>query len=134
MEAVSFFSYQNYQALVSAVAQKAKEGDANAREDMGFLVDHFRNFVAYVDGVCNSEVGIHFASGSLDGSAKQERITELDRMRSKHHEAAIAGVSAVNRIAAFYGVGLIYTGDPTVRRQVAAFCMELVRVLFDNRR
>lgn len=134
MEAVSYFSYQNYQALVSAVAQKAKEGDADALEDMGFLVDHFRNFVAYVDGVCNSEVGIHFASGSLDGSAKQDRITELDRMRSKHHEAAIASVSAVNRIAAFYGVGLIYTGDPTVRLQVAAFCMEVVRVLFDNRR
>ena len=134
MAAVSFFSYQNYQALVSAVAQKAKEGDADALEDMGFLVDHFRNFVAYVDGVCNSEVGIHFASGSLDGSAKQDRITELDRMHSKHHEAAIASVSAVNRIAAFYGVGLIYTGDPTVRLQVAAFCMEVVRVLFDNRR
>ena len=61
-------------------------------------------------------------------------VTITHRMRSKHHDAAIASVSAVNRIAAFYGIGLIYTGDPAVRRQVAAFCMEVVRVLFDNRR
>ena len=133
MEYKSYFVYENYFALVAAVSQKAKSGDADALDDIGFLTEHFRNFFAYVNGVCNSEVGIHLAD-NLEGQAKQDRITELDRMRSKHHDAAIASASAVNRIAAFYGVGPIYTGDPSVRRQVAAFCMEAVRVLFDNRR
>ena len=133
MEYKSYFVYENYFALVAAVSQKAKSGDADALDDIGFLAEHFRNFFAYVNGVCNSEVGIHLAD-NLEGQAKQDRITELDRMRSKHHDAAIASASAVNRIAAFYGVGPIYTGDPSVRRQVAAFCMEAVRVLFDNRR
>ena len=134
MEKQQYFDYENYLALTAAVGRRAKGGDPDAEEDVGFLSEHFRNFFAYVDGVCNSEVGIHLASGSLEGAAKQDRITELDRMRSKHHDAAIAGVSAVNRIAAYYGVGPIYTGDPTVRRQVAAFCMEAVSVLFENRR
>ena len=133
MEHKSYFVYENYFALVAAVSQKAKSGDADALDDIGFLTEHFRNFFAYVNGVCNSEVGIHLAD-NLEGQAKQDRITELDRLRSKHHDAAIASASAVNRIAAFYGVGPIYTGDPSVRRQVAAFCMEAVRVLFDNRR
>ena len=134
MEQTNFFAYNNYLALITAVAQKAKSGYPEAMEDVEFLQDHFRNFFAYVDGVCNSEIGIHLAGGNLEGTAKQNKITELDRMRSKHHDAAIASASAVNRIAAFYGVGPIYTGDPTVRRQVAAFCMEAVRVLFENRR
>ena len=134
MENNKYFAYKNYLALITAVAQQAKSGSSDAEEDMGFLWDHFKNFFAYVDGVCNSEVGIHLASGSLEENAKQERITELDSMRSKHHDAAIARASAVNRIAAYYGVGPIYTGDPTVRRQVAAFCMEAVSVLFENRR
>jgi hypothetical protein len=133
VEYKSYFVYENYLALVAAVSQKAKSGNADALEDNGFLTGHFRNFFAYVNGVCNSEVGIHLAD-YLEGQAKQDRITELDRMRSKHHDAAIASASAVNRIAAIYGVGPIYTGDPSVRREVAAFCMEAVRVLFENRR
>ena len=134
MERTSYFAYENYLALITAVARMAKGGDSEAQEDVEFLQDHFRNFFAYVDGVCNSEVGIHLAGGSLEGAAKQNRITELDRMRSKHHDAAIASASAVNRIAEYYGVGPIYNGELAVRRQVAAFCMEVVSVLFENRR
>lgn len=134
MENKQYFDYDNYLALIAAVGQMTKAGDADAEEDIGFLTDHFKNFFAYVDGVCRSEVGIHLASGSLDGQAKQDRITELDRMRSKHHDAAIASAAAVNRIAEYYGAGPIYHGDPTVRRQVAAFCMEVVSALFENRR
>ncbi len=134
MEYTHYFAYENYLALITAVSQRVKGGDFDAQEDIEFLQNHFKNFFAYVDGVCNSEVGIHLASGSLEGASKQNRITELDRMRSKHHDAAIASASAVNRIADYYGVGPIYTGDPGVRRQVAAFCMEAVSILFENRR
>ena len=133
MSKTQYFQYDNYLALVAAVTQRAREGDPEAEEDLGFIEGHFRNFFAYVDGACRSEVGIHLA-GSLDGTARQERVTELDRMRSKHHDAAIAGAGAINRIAAYYSVGPIYTGDPTVRRQVAAFCMEVTASLFENRR
>ena len=128
------FNYENYLALTAALGRSAKSGETEAEEDAAFLEEHFRNFFSYVDGVCRSEVGIHMASVGLEGQALQQRVTELDRMRSKHHDAAIASASAVNRIAAFYGVGPIYTGDPAVRRQVAAFCMEVVSILFENRR
>lgn len=131
---MGYFNHSNYLALVAAVGAKAKAGDTDAIEDMGFISGHFSNFLAYVKAVCDSEVGIHLASGSLDGNAKQERVTELDRMRSKNHDSAIASASAINRIAAFYGVENIYMGDPAVRRQVAAFCMEVATVLFENRR
>ena len=64
----------------------------------------------------------------------QNRVTELNRMRSKHHDAAIASVSAVNRIPAVCGVGPICTGAPAIRRQAAAFCLETVNALFENRK
>ena len=131
---MQYFNYENYLALVAAVGAKAKEGDADAIEDMEYISGHFSNFLAYVKAVCDSEVGIHLASGSLYGNEKQQRVTELDRMRSKNHDSAIASASAINRIAAFYGIGNIYTGDPAVRRQVAAFCMEVATVLFEYRR
>ena len=134
MEHDGFFNYGNYFALVTELSARAKAGNPEAREDTAYVTEHFQNFFAYVSAVCNSEVGIHLASGSLEGSAKQNRITELDRMRSKYHDAAIASAAAINRIAAYYGAGPIYTGDPSVRREVAAFCMEAVRVLFENRR
>ena len=134
MEHAHYFANDNYLALVAVITQRSRAGDPDAEEDAVFLEEHFRNIFAYVDGVCRSEVGIHMASIGLEGQALQQRVTELDRMRSKHHDAAIASASAVNRIAAFYGVGPIYTGDLAVRRQVAAFCMEVVSILFENRR
>lgn len=131
---MEYFNYSNYLSLVAAVGAKAKAGDANAVEDIDFICGHFSNFLAYVKAVCDSEVGIHLASGSLDGNAKQDRVSELDRMRSKNHDSAIASASAINKIAAYYGIGNIYMGDPAVRRQVAAFCMEVASVLFENKR
>lgn len=131
---MQYFNYENYRALVAAVGVRAKDGDADANEDMEYISGHFSNFVSYIKAISDSEVGIHLASGSLDGNEKQQRVTELDRIRSKTHDSAIASASAINRIAAFYGIGNIYTGDPAVRRQVAAFCMEVATVLFENRR
>lgn len=133
MEQPSFFDYENYRALMAAVARQAREGDPDAAEDMEFIAGHCRNFFAYVKAVCESEVGIHLASG-LEGEEKRQRIQELDRMRTQHHEAAIASAPALNRIAAFYGVGPLFTGDPGQRRQVASLCMEATAILFENRR
>ena len=131
---MQYFNYENYLALVAAVGAKAKKGDADAIEDLEYISGHFSNFVSYIKAVCDSEVGIHLASGSIDGNEKQQRISELDRMRSKTHDSAIASASAINRIADFSGVRKIYMGDPAVRRQVAGFCMEVATVLFENRR
>ena len=94
MEHDGFFNYGNYFALVTELGARAKAGNPEAREDTAYVTEHFQNFFAYVSAVCNSEVGIHLASGSLEGSAKQNRITELDRMRSKYHDAAIASAAA----------------------------------------
>jgi hypothetical protein len=81
-----------------------------------------------------SEVGIDTAPGLLEGEALRTEVTALDRDRSTHHNAAIASAGAINRIAALYGVGKIYGGDPEKRREVAQFCMELTETLFRNRR
>lgn len=134
MEQTNYFCYNNYLALMTELSARVKSGVPGARENMEYVSDHFLNFFQYVKEVCVSELGIHLASGSLEGAAKQDRITELDRMRSRHHDAAIASALAINRIAAAYDIGPIYTGNPAVRRQVAAFCMETVSVLFENRR
>ena len=129
-----YFRPERYEALVDAVGKEAKAGDEDGAEALDFIADHFRNFVAYVNAVDLSEIGIRIAGASLEGEALRSRVTELDRERSRNHDAAIASAAAVNRIAAAYGIGPVYTGDPAVRRQVAAFCMEVTSWLFENRR
>ena len=128
------FDYHNYLALIAAICAAAKDGDADAAEDLGFLRDAVKNFVEYVAAVDLSEVGIDTAPGLLEGEALRTEVTALDRDRSTHHNAAIASAGAINRIAALYGVGKIYGGDPEKRREVAQFCLELTETLFRNRR
>ena len=130
----TFYQPERYAALIAAVCRAAKAGDPDAPEDLDFIAGHMGNFLAYVKAVDVSEIGIQIASGSLEGEALRDRVAELDRERSRNHEAAIASASSLNRIAAAYGVGPVYTGDPALRRQVAAFCLEVTEDLFENRR
>ena len=129
-----FFDPENYAALIAAVGREAREGDADAPETLEFIGGHMRNLLSYVHAVGVSEVGIRIADGSMEGESMRSRITELDRSRSRSHDAAIASTSTLNRIAAAYGIGPLFTGDPARRREVAAFCMEVTAWLFENRR
>ena len=129
-----FFRAERYAALIAALGRAVAAGEPDAAEDLEYVEGHMRNFLAYVSAVGTSEIGIGAAEAALTGEALRTRVTELDRERSRNHDAAIASASALNRIAAAYGVGPIYTGDPALRRQVAAFCMEVTAHLFANRR
>ena len=128
------FQAERYAALIAALGRAAGAGEPDAAEDLEYVEGHMRNFLAYVYAVGTSEIGIGAAEAALTGEALRTRVTELDRERSRNHDAAIASASALNRIAAAYGIGPIYTGDPARRRQVAAFCMEVTAHLFANRR
>ena len=131
---MEYFKPEHYTALIEAAGRTARDGGADALEDLSFVAGHMENFLAYVRAVDLSEIGIRIAGVSLEGEARRSRITELDRERSRNHDAAIASAATINRIAAAYGIGPVYTGDPAVRRQVAAFCMEVTAWLFENRR
>ena len=97
------FDYHNYLALIAAICAAAKDGDADAAEDLGFLRDAVKNFVGYVAAVDLSEVGIDTAPGLLEGEALRTEVTALDRDRSTHHNAAIASALPTRPPPAFPG-------------------------------
>ena len=123
-----------YKALMRAVSAEAAAGSEEAREDLEFLEGHQRNFLGYVHAVGLSEIGINAAEVLLEGETLRARVSELDGARTAAHNAAIASAGAINRIAAAYGVGPVYLGDLTRRREVAQFCLEFTELIFRERR
>ena len=129
-----YFHSERWAALIDVVGREAKAGDAEAAETLDYIGGHLQNFLAYVRVVGISEIGIRIAAASMEGEALRDQVAGLDRERSRNHDAAIASAASINRIAAAYGVGPVYTGDPALRRQVAAFCLEFTTWLFEHRR
>ena len=127
-------NYENYRALFERAAAEARNGSAEAEEDLGFLHDAAEHFLDYVHEVGISEIGILLASATLSGTEQRERVTELDHGRTTAHNAAIASAGMINRMAQAYGVGPVYEGDLTQRRQVAQLCIEFTNRVFADRR
>ena len=57
----------------------------------------------------------------------------IDRARHTAHEAMIANVRILNRLAASYGIDKIFTGDEENRYQIGDFAGELISDIFRNR-
>ena len=60
-------------------------------------------------------------------------LTRYDRTRHDAHEAAIANVRLVNRLAELYSVGPLFTGNDQNRLEVADFALDVVVQIFQNR-
>ncbi len=126
----NYFDYDAYIALADKI--KAR-GDADARDDLEALDDAMTSFREYVNKVDAGEQQIKLASVRFEGEEYREMITQYDRNRHNQHEAAIANVRMVNRLAEIYGVTPLFTGNDHERLQVADFCIDVVVKIFNNR-
>ena len=126
----SYFDYNAYTTLVDKI--KAK-GDADAQEDLEALDDAMTSFREYVAKVDAGEQQIKLAAVRFEGMEYREMVMKYDQNRHNQHEAAIANVRMVNRLAEMYSVTPLFTGDDTERLQVADFCLDVVVQLFNNR-
>lgn len=118
-----------YKEIITKLAE-AYQDDEDALEVITDAVD---SFCDYIYAICRMETRLPVLSATLKGEEYRASFTELDTNRSRCHDAAIANVGVLNRVTEGAGLGKIYTGDPTDRLAVAAFCKEIVDELFAGR-
>lgn len=130
---MDFFCAEEYIKLEQAVRSSALSGDKDALEDLGFLKKALISFAGYVFAVDEERIEVRFAQGILKGAELQSVVAHFDSTRHAAHEQAIVNVKMINRIAAAYGVGNVFVGDPQNRREIGHFCGEIGNWIFVNR-
>lgn len=106
---------------------------ADEPEDLEFLMSRLDIIGRYVQSVFKMESQMPLYRMMLSGEKLREKNKELDSSRHVAHDAAIAAVKQLNRLFVSYDLPEIYKGDVGDRRQVADFCMELVKDYYDKR-
>lgn len=129
-----YFNYANYQSLIKVLGEKAKKGDAIAPEAMKYVKKSIDAICEYVRTVDVEETQIRIAYARLEGEELRDTVERADRLRRFAHEAAIAHTSSLNQMCLINGLELIFSGDIEDRYQVADFCGEVTKKLFDERR
>lgn len=133
----NFFNHESYLKLVEAIGEATKSADtdcaAEAQEDLEFLRQNINHCFDYVHTVDIAETRIKTAYFRYEGSELRDIIQTLDWNRHNTHEAAIASVSILNRLASIYKCDKLFLGDIADRLQVADFCLDVVVQIFQNR-
>lgn len=124
-------SYLNYEAYLELIKRIAAVHEYYHMEALDMSVSAIRNYVEEVD---NGEQAIAMAYFKLEGELYRETVSRYDAKRRIAHEAAISSCSMLNRLAKFYSLPNIFTGDTEDRLQVADFCLDVVVTVFKNRK
>lgn len=97
-----------------------------------------RSFADYYKAVYELEIykDIFYNPNGDDGEYR-DRVTELDRSRTRFHNSLISNVSTLNRMAETAGTPLIYSGvvseQQPYRRQIADSIFEFMNECVKNR-
>lgn len=129
-----YFNFEGYQDLIKVLGEKAKGGDGIAEQALTYVKKGIEAVCDYVQTVDIEETQIRIAYAKLEGEELRDAVERADRLRRYAHEAAIAYTSSLNTMCLNNGVELLYTGDIEARYQVADFCGEVSKTLFDGRR
>lgn len=130
---MGFFDMENYLNLENTIKQRAASGDEDAIDDLGFLKKAVLAFANYVYMVTEERIETRLAAGVKTGEELKEIVSHFDLTRHNAHEAAIVNTNMLNRIASAYGIGLVFTGDPSKRWEIGSFCGEITDWFFENR-
>lgn len=102
-------------------------------DDIELIEDVVKSCTQYVQDVDIGEAQIRRFYATLEGEELRERVTAIDKRRRAHHEEAIINCRMINRLAACYGIGSVFTGDTEDRLQVADFCLDVTVEVFEKR-
>lgn len=118
-------SREKYNALIKACG--------NDDELMQFVLDAVNSLEEYVRSVYTSELERAVVRRKYTGAELRAELERLDADRHTAHEAAIASVRQLNRLADNLGTPVLFEGDPADRIQVAGFCLAFTKEIFDTR-
>ena len=96
-----------------------------------------RSFEDYHAAIYSMETRKKLLRGTVEAQQYQEEITGMDRKRTDCHNAVLANVSMLNRMAAMINLPPIYDGtisrEQPYRRQVADAVLQYVQEIILER-
>lgn len=102
-------------------------------ELLDFVEASMNHMTTYVAKVAFMEYALPMYNVRYEGEELRDKVQDLDQKRRSAHEAAIASVNSLTRLAKSMGVEPMYHGDPDNRYQIADFCENMVHEFFVER-
>jgi hypothetical protein len=108
-------------------------------ELLAFLSESLNSFVEYQQAIYQQEIYMMmFSHNNQSKEDYQDKVVQLDKSRTACHNAVIASVNAMNRLAEQRGIPTIYDGiiseDSPYRRQVADTVINFINTIISERR
>lgn len=108
------------------------------RESLDFIKSCIDSFEQYHRAVFEDQmIQIIFGGGAFEGTEYRELRSSADRARTVNHDAIIASVNILNRMADKAGLEAVYDGvvskERPYRRQVANAVFEYIEFIINNR-
>jgi len=108
------------------------------RDDLEMIVAAMESFEDYHRAIYNLEITRRlFSCGAMESDEYRAETVERDRSRTFNHNAVLAQVNYLNRLAAEAGLEPFYDGivseERPYRREVANAVLEFVRDVILNR-
>ena len=110
----------------------------NDPELLDFIHTALMSFSEYHGAVLEDQLfPLVYSGGGMEGEQYRARRADLDRRRTAAHNALLANVNLLNRLAEAAGIGPVYAGkvseERPYRRQVADAVFRYVSFLIDRR-
>lgn len=112
----------------------------NSKEDAELLEaveDALKSFEDYHTAIYSMETRKKILRGTVEAQRYQEEITGMDRKRTDCHNAVLANVSMLNRMAAMMNLPPVYDGtisrEYPYRRQAADAVLQYVQEIILER-
>lgn len=100
-------------------------------ELLEIIEDALRSFEEYHTAIYSMEIRKRMLSGTVEVQQVQEEVGNMDQQRTSRHDAVIANISVLNRLAEQSGLPPVYDGvisrDQPYRRQIADAVLNYVR-------
>ena len=122
----------NRQALNQLIESSKKDPEL-----LDAVLDALNSFEEYHTAIYSMETKKKLLAGTVDTQTYQEAVTDLDRKRTNCHNAVLANVSILNRMADRMNLPPVYDGviskEQPYRRQVADDVLHFVREIILER-
>ena len=113
----------------------------HSKEDvelLEFIYGALKSFEEYHSAVIADQLfPLVYSGGGIDGEQYRTQRTSFDRQRTVAHNAVIANVNLLNRMASAAGIEPIYEGvvseDRPYRRMIANAVFEYITYVIDHR-
>ena len=106
-------------------------------EGQAFIEECILSFETYHNAVFREQLFRRVYGGATDPDHFRDELTERDRNRTVHHNAVIANVAILNRLAGQAGLDPVYDGvvseERPYRRQVADAVFAWVEAVINER-